>query len=50
MTVCALADRLDVEMPICEQVNLLLHAGKPAADVVHDLQAREHKAEFWGLD
>lgn len=50
VTVCALADRLEVEMPICEQVNLLLHAGKAAADVVRDLQARERKSEFWGLE
>jgi len=50
VTICALAVQLEVEMPICEQVNQLLHAGKPAAEVVHDLQDRGHKVEFWGLD
>jgi len=47
-TVCALAERAGVEMPIAEQIRLLLHADKPARQVVGDLMSREAKPEFWG--
>jgi glycerol-3-phosphate dehydrogenase (NAD(P)+) len=45
-TVAALAHRAGVEMPITEQVRLLLHEGKPARQVVGDLMGRRMKAEF----
>jgi glycerol-3-phosphate dehydrogenase (NAD(P)+) len=45
-TVAALARRAGVEMPITEQVRLLLHEGKPALRVVGDLMRRRMKAEF----
>lgn len=47
-TVCALAERAGVEMPIAEQIRLLLHADKPARQVVGDLMSRQAKPEFWG--
>lgn len=46
-TVSALAHRAHVEMPITEQVRLLLHEGKPAYQVVGDLMSRGMKPEFW---
>jgi glycerol-3-phosphate dehydrogenase (NAD(P)+) len=46
-TICVLARRAGVEMPITEQMRLLLHEGKPAPQVVGDLMAREAKPEFW---
>ncbi len=47
-TVCALAERAGVEMPISEQIRLMLHADKPARKVVGDLMGRQSKPEFWG--
>ena len=47
-TVSALAHRAGVEMPITEQVRLLLHEGKPPYQVVGDLLSRQMKPEFWG--
>jgi glycerol-3-phosphate dehydrogenase (NAD(P)+) len=46
-TVCALARRAGVEMPIAEQMRLLLHESKPVPKVVEDLMRREAKPEFW---
>lgn len=46
-TICALARKAGVEMPITEQIRLLLHEGKPARQVVGDLLARQMKPEFW---
>jgi glycerol-3-phosphate dehydrogenase (NAD(P)+) len=46
-TVCDLARRAGVEMPITEQVRLLLHEGKPARQVVGDLMGRQARPEFW---
>ena len=46
-TICALARKAGVEMPITEQVRLLLHEGKPALQVVGDLMTRQMKPEFW---
>lgn len=42
---CALAQRLGVEMPIVEQMNLVLYGGKQPADAVRDLMQRSLKAE-----
>jgi len=46
-TICALARRAGVEMPITEQMRLLLHEGKPPHNVVVDLMSRASKPEFW---
>jgi glycerol-3-phosphate dehydrogenase (NAD(P)+) len=48
ITVCALARRHGVEMPIADQVRLMLHTDKPAHQVLGDLLRREAKPEFWG--
>jgi glycerol-3-phosphate dehydrogenase (NAD(P)+) len=47
LSVCALARRAGVEMPISEQMRLMLHEDKPARQVVGDLMSREMKPEFW---
>ncbi len=47
ISVCALARRAGVEMPIAEQIRLMLHEDKPAHQVVGDLMGREAKPEFW---
>jgi len=47
-TVCALAQRAGVEMPIAEQIRQLLHEDKPARQVVGDLMSRQAKPEIWG--
>jgi glycerol-3-phosphate dehydrogenase (NAD(P)+) len=44
-TVVALARRLGVEMPICEQMELVLYHGKEPRRAVDDLMSRELKAE-----
>jgi glycerol-3-phosphate dehydrogenase (NAD(P)+) len=41
-----MARKLSVEMPITEQMYLLLHEGKSARQMVVDLMTRELKAEF----
>jgi len=46
-TVCALALDAGVEMPIAEQIRLLLHENKPARQVVGDLMSRHAKPEIW---
>ena len=48
-TIMELAHKLGVELPICEQVRLFLHEGKPAHDAVVDLLSRSAKPEFWGV-
>jgi glycerol-3-phosphate dehydrogenase (NAD(P)+) len=45
-SVFALAQRLEVEMPIVRQVYALLYEGKPPHQVVTDLLTREVKPEF----
>jgi glycerol-3-phosphate dehydrogenase (NAD(P)+) len=45
-SVFALAQRLEVEMPIIRQVYALLYEGKPPHQVVTDLLTREVKPEF----
>lgn len=47
-TVCGLAHRAGVEMPIAEQIRQLLHEDKPARQVVGDLMSRQAKPEIWG--
>jgi glycerol-3-phosphate dehydrogenase (NAD(P)+) len=42
----ALCKRYGVELPICEALRSVLYVGKPAAEAVGDLMARELKAEF----
>jgi len=46
-SVYTLARKLDVEMPITEQVYLLLYENKHPKQVVADLLAREVKPEFY---
>lgn len=46
-TICALAHKAGVELPIAEQMRQLLHEGKPARQVVVDLMSRQSKPEFW---
>lgn len=48
ISVCALARRAGVEMPIAEQMRQLLHEGKPARQVVGDLMSRQARPEIWG--
>ena len=48
ISVCALAHRVNVEMPIAEQMRQLMHENKPARQVVGDLMSREAKPEIWG--
>jgi glycerol-3-phosphate dehydrogenase (NAD(P)+) len=45
-TVRDMAHKAGVEMPITEQIRLLLHEGKPARQVVGDLMTRAAKPEF----
>lgn len=40
-----LSEKYDVELPITEQVNLILFKGKNAADAVGELMGRRHRAE-----
>lgn len=47
ISVCALARRAGVELPIAEQIRLMLHEDKPAHQVVGDLMSRQAKPEFW---
>jgi glycerol-3-phosphate dehydrogenase (NAD(P)+) len=44
-TVCILAERLQVDMPIVEQMAQVLYAGKEPATAVRDLMLRSLKAE-----
>jgi len=48
ISVCALARHAGVELPIAEQIRLMLHEDKPAYQVVGDLMSRQSKPEFWG--
>ena len=47
ISVAALARHAGVEMPIAEQIRLMLHEDKPARQVVGDLMSRQAKPEFW---
>lgn len=44
-----LAEKYNVQLPIIEQVNLILFEGKPAADAVRDLMLRDKKIEVSSL-
>jgi glycerol-3-phosphate dehydrogenase (NAD(P)+) len=41
----AVAERLDVEMPICREVFEIMHEDKPVRDAVQDLMGRELRSE-----
>jgi glycerol-3-phosphate dehydrogenase (NAD(P)+) len=43
--VCAVAQRLDVDMPICREVFRIVHEGKPVREAVQDLMGRELRSE-----
>lgn len=47
LSVDALARRVGAEMPITEQIRLMLHEDKPARQVVGDLMSRQARPEFW---
>jgi glycerol-3-phosphate dehydrogenase (NAD(P)+) len=47
ISVSALARQAQVEMPIAEQIRLMLHEDKPALQVLGDLMRRQAKPEFW---
>jgi len=47
VTVSALARGAGVEMPIAEQIRLMLHDDKPAYQVLGDLMSRQARPEFW---
>jgi len=46
ISVCELARHAGVEMPITEQIRLMLHEDKPAYQVLGDLMRRPAKPEF----
>jgi len=47
ISIAALARQAGVEMPITEQIRLMLHEDKPAYQVMGDLMTRQAKREFW---
>jgi len=47
LSICELARRVGAEMPITEQVRLMLHEDKPAHQAVGDLMRRQARPEFW---
>jgi glycerol-3-phosphate dehydrogenase (NAD(P)+) len=47
-SVAGLSRKLKVEMPICEQMNLVLFDGKPPREAIADLMLRDPKAEHVG--
>ncbi len=47
ISISQLARKVGVEMPITEQVRLLLHEEKPPLQVLGDLLRRQAKPEFW---
>jgi glycerol-3-phosphate dehydrogenase (NAD(P)+) len=47
ISVSELARKVDVEMPISEQIRLMLHEDKSASQVLLDLMSRQAKPEFW---
>lgn len=47
ISVSALARRAGVDMPIAEQIRLMLHEDKPALQVLGDLMRRQAKPEFY---
>lgn len=45
----AMAAGLDVELPIAEQVDAVVHDGRPPMDAVAELMGRERKGELTGM-
>jgi glycerol-3-phosphate dehydrogenase (NAD(P)+) len=43
--VCAVAERLSVEMPICREVFRIMHENKPVREAVQELMGREMRFE-----
>jgi glycerol-3-phosphate dehydrogenase (NAD(P)+) len=43
--VCAVAERLSVDMPICREIHRVMHEDKPVRDAVQDLMGREIRSE-----
>ena len=43
--VCSVARRLSVDMPICQEIYQVMHAGKPVRDAVQALMSREVRSE-----
>lgn len=46
----ALAQKNDVEMPIVEQINMVLFEGKKASEALNDLLMRDRRKEYKSLD
>jgi glycerol-3-phosphate dehydrogenase (NAD(P)+) len=46
----ALAKKNEVEMPIVEQINLVLFEGKAARDALNDLLNRDRRKEYKSLE
>lgn len=46
----ALAQANDVEMPIVEQINLVLFEGKSTKDALNDLLLRDRRKEYKSLE
>jgi glycerol-3-phosphate dehydrogenase (NAD(P)+) len=46
----ALAEKNDVEMPIVEQINLVLFEGKSSKDALYDLLGRDKRKEYKSLE
>ena len=49
-SVAALAERLDVEMPICATVDAILHRGLPLDEAIAELLSRPLRAELRALE
>ncbi|MFH1689485.1 MAG: NAD(P)H-dependent glycerol-3-phosphate dehydrogenase [Candidatus Eisenbacteria bacterium] len=47
-SVAELSEKLSVEMPICEQMNLVLFEGKPPREAIADLMLRDPRPEHVG--
>ena len=43
--VCAVAERLSVDMPICREIYRVMHEDKPVRDAVQELMGREMRSE-----
>jgi glycerol-3-phosphate dehydrogenase (NAD(P)+) len=43
--VCAVAQRLGVDMPICREIHSIMHEGKPVGEAVQSLMSREVRSE-----
>jgi glycerol-3-phosphate dehydrogenase (NAD(P)+) len=43
--VCAVAEPLSVDMPICREIHRVMHEDKPVRDAVQELMGREIRSE-----